>query len=162
SHFFQVDSCQSARSRGNTHYKMNSALYQNQCRIGNGILQSQAGLSEQKVGANGVCATPQATAQSEEMQAAVFSLMHRQTFGEFSVNSNVYWRRGQDLYLFNREKPEIYRNMHIGNNVGGEINGNYKSALGTTGIGVELRKEFLASNNLGQRERFLTQLFAEH
>jgi iron complex outermembrane receptor protein len=34
--------------------------------------------------------------------------------------------------------------------------------LGTTAIGVELRKEFLASNNLGSRERFVTQVFVEH
>ena len=60
------------------------------------------------------------------------------------------------MYLFNREKPEIYRNMHIGNNIGGEINGSYNSSLGTTGLGVELRKEFLASNNLGHRERLMT------
>lgn len=162
SHLFQVNSGQSEGYRHNTDYKINSAFYQNQYQLGNGTLQFQAGFSEKKFGANGFYASPQATEQYEEMQASVVSLMHRQKFGEFSVNSNVYWRRGQDLYLFNREKPEIYRNMHIGNNVGGEINGNYKSALGTTGIGVELRKEFLASNNLGQRERFLTQLFAEH
>src|SRR5690606_5869341 len=162
SHLFQGNSGQSEGYRHNTDYKINSAFYQNQYQLGNGTLQFQAGFSEKKFGANGFYASPQATEQYEEMQASVVSLMHRQNFGEFSVNSNVYWRRGQDLYLFNREKPEIYRNMHIGNNVGGEINGNYKSALGTTGIGVELRKEFLVSNNLGQRERFLTQLFAEH
>jgi iron complex outermembrane receptor protein len=31
--------------------------------------------------------------------------------------------------------------MHIGNNVGGEVNSSYQWGLGTTGIGVELRKE---------------------
>jgi iron complex outermembrane receptor protein len=57
------------------------------------------------------------------------------------LNSNVYWRRGQDMYLYDRWNPEIYRNMHIGNNVGGEVNSSYQWGLGTTGIGVELRKE---------------------
>lgn len=66
------------------------------------------------------------------------------------------------MYLFNRQKPEIYRNMHIGNNVGGEVNSAYEWGLGTTGIGVELRKEFLVSNNLGERNRFVSQVFFEH
>jgi len=66
------------------------------------------------------------------------------------------------MYLFNRQKPEIYRNMHIGNNVGGEVNSGYDWSLGTTGIGIELRKEFLASNNLGERNRFVSQVFFEH
>lgn len=66
------------------------------------------------------------------------------------------------MYLFVRNKPAVYRNMHIGNNVGGDVNASYKWALGTTGVGVELRKEFLASSNLGHRERFITQLYFEH
>ena len=162
SHLVQVNSGRSEGYRHNTDYRINNVFYQNQYQLGDGTLQFQAGFSEKKFGANGFYASPQATEQYEEMQASVVSLMHRQNFGEFNLNSNVYWRRGQDMYLFNREKPEIYRNMHIGNNVGGEINGSYKSTLGTTGVGLELRKEFLASNNLGQRERFSTQLFAEH
>jgi iron complex outermembrane receptor protein len=52
--------------------------------------------------------------------------------------------------------------MHIGNNVGGEVNSTYEWGLGTTGIGVELRKEFLVSNNLGERNRFVSQVFFEH
>jgi iron complex outermembrane receptor protein len=52
--------------------------------------------------------------------------------------------------------------MHIGNNVGVDISANFKSKLGITGIGADLRKEFLASNNLGSRERFVSQAFLEH
>jgi hypothetical protein len=52
--------------------------------------------------------------------------------------------------------------MHIGNNVGGEVNSSYQWGLGTTGIGVELRKELLVSSNLGERNRFVSQVFFEH
>ncbi|WP_284461874.1 TonB-dependent receptor, partial [Chryseobacterium sp.] len=55
-----------------------------------------------------------------------------------------------------------YRNMHIGNNVGGEVNSSYQWGLGTTGVGVELRKEFLVSSNLGNPNRFVSQVFFEH
>lgn len=52
--------------------------------------------------------------------------------------------------------------MHIGNNVGIDANVNYKSELGITGLGVDVRKEFLESNRLGSRERTVTNAFLEH
>ena len=159
SHFFQANSETSAGYRHNTDYKINNVFYQNQYKLENGNLRFQAGIQEKKFGANGFYASPSATEQYEETQASIVSLALDKKFENFNFNSNIYWRRGQDMYLFNRQKPEIYRNMHIGNNIGGEINGSYHSSLGTTGLGLELRKEFLASNNLGHRERFLTQVF---
>ncbi|MDO4763925.1 MAG: TonB-dependent receptor [Flavobacteriaceae bacterium] len=157
-----LNNSQSAGYRHNTDYAIRNAFYQNQIKIKNGSVQLQAGFSEKKFGANGFYASPKFTEQYEEVQASIVSLGYQQKFENFGINANAYWRRGQDMYLFNRNKPEIYRNMHIGNNIGGEINANYQSSLGRTGLGVELRKEFLVSNNLGKRDRFLTQVFFEH
>lgn len=162
SNSLQANSNSSQGYRYNTDFDIRNVFYQNQLNIKNGSLKMQAGFSEKKFGANGFYASPLATEQYEELQASIISVAHQQSFGKFKLNSNVYWRRGQDMYLFNRHKPEIYRNMHIGNNVGGEVNSSYTSGLGTTGLGVELRKEFLSSNNLGDRERFVTQVFFEH
>lgn len=162
SNLLQANSNSSEGYRHNTDFEMKNVFYQNQLKIKDGSIRLQAGISEKKFGANGFYSSPKATEQYEELQASIVSLAYQQSFGKFKLNSNVYWRRGQDMYLFNREKPEIYRNMHIGNNVGGEVNFSYTSNLGTTGLGVELRKEFLASNNLGHRERFVSQVFFEH
>lgn len=155
----------SASSQGyiyNTDYEIRNVFYQSKLNIKDGDLRLQAGFSEKKFGANGFYASKSATEQYEETQASVVSIAHQQKFGNLKLNSNVYWRRGQDMYLFNRAKPEIYRNMHIGNNAGGEVNSTYEWGLGTTGLGVELRKEFLVSNNLGNRNRFVSQVFFEH
>ncbi|MET3535160.1 TonB-dependent receptor plug domain-containing protein [Chryseobacterium limigenitum] len=162
SNSIQANSASSEGYMHNTDYEIRNVFYQSKLAIKDGDIKLQAGFSEKKFGANGFYSSPLATEQYEETQASVVSLAHQQTFGKFRLNSNVYWRRGQDMYLFNREKPEIYRNMHIGNNVGGEVNSSYQWGLGTTGIGVELRKEFLASNNLGNRNRFVSQVFFEH
>ncbi|ROH99652.1 TonB-dependent receptor plug domain-containing protein [Chryseobacterium daecheongense] len=162
SNSLQANSNSSQGYMHNTDYEIRNVFYQSKLNIKNGNVRLQAGFSEKKFGANGFYASPKATEQYEETQASVVSLAHQQTFGKLKLNSNVYWRRGQDMYLFNREKPEIYRNMHIGNNVGGEVNSSYSWGLGTTGLGVELRKEFLASNNLGDRNRFVSQVFFEH
>ncbi|MBW7674451.1 TonB-dependent receptor plug domain-containing protein [Chryseobacterium chendengshani] len=162
SNLLQANTNSSEGYRHNTDFEMRNVFYQNQLKIKDGSIRLQAGISEKKFGANGFYSSPNATEQYEELQASIVSLAYQQSFDKFKLNSNVYWRRGQDMYLFNREKPEIYRNMHIGNNVGGEVNSSYTSNLGTTGLGIELRKEFLASNNLGHRERFVSQVFFEH
>lgn len=155
----------SAASQGyiyNTDYEIRNVFYQSKLNIKDGNVRLQAGFSEKKFGANGFYASKAATEQYEETQASVVSLAHRQKFGNLKLSSNVYWRRGQDMYVFNRAKPEIYRNMHIGNNIGGEVNTAYEWGWGTTGVGVELRKEFLVSNNLGNPNRFVSQVFFEH
>ncbi|SDH90548.1 iron complex outermembrane recepter protein [Chryseobacterium taeanense] len=162
SNSLQVNSSASQGYMHNTDYEIRNIFYQSKLNIKDGNIRLQAGFSEKKFGANGFYASKAATEQYEETQASVISVSHQQQFGSLKLNSNVYWRRGQDMYLYNREKPEIYRNMHIGNNVGGEVNSAYNWGLGTTGIGVELRKEFLASNNLGERNRFVSQVFFEH
>ena len=141
---------------------MRNFFYQNKLKLNDGSLSLQAGFSEKKFGANGFYASPAAINQYEEAQASVVSLQYQQRFGKLSFNSNVYWRRGQDMYLFIRENPSYYRNMHIGNNVGGTVNATYESSLGTTGIGVDYRKEYLVSSNLGDRERDVTQVFFDH
>lgn len=159
---FQINRGGSEGYRHNTDYTISNIFYQNKLSLKNGSVNIQGGFSEKKFGANGFYASPKATEQYEETQASVVSIGHEQRFGNFNLNSTISWRRGQDMYLFNRQKPEIYRNMHVGNNFGGEINGSYTSSLGTTGLGVELRKEFLSSNNLGKRERFISQVFMMH
>ena len=162
SNFIQVNSNNSDGYRYNTDYKINNIFYQNRYKIENGNVNFQAGIQEKKFGANGFYATPAAKDQYEETQASIVSLGIDKNYEKWGLNSAVYWRRGQDMYEYIRNKPEIYRNMHIGNNFGAELNGSYRSDLGTTGLGLELRKEFLASNNLGHRERFVTQVFFEH
>ncbi|MCE4064383.1 TonB-dependent receptor [Chryseobacterium gleum] len=158
----QANSASSEGYMFNTDYEIRNVFYQGKLNIKNGDVKVQAGFSEKKFGANGFYASSSATKQYEETQASIVSVAHQQTFGKLKLNSNVYWRRGQDMYLYNRWDPDFYRNMHIGNNVGGEVNSSYQWGLGTTGVGVELRKEFLASSNLGDRNRFVSQVFFEH
>ncbi len=161
-HLIQLGTRGSEGYRHNTDFTGRNAFYQGSLPLNKGQISLQAGFSERKFGANGFYATPLATEQYEETQASVLSLNWNQTLGKVELKSNVFWRRGQDLYLYDREDPDFYRNMHIGNNYGIEISAGARSSLGYSGLGVELREEDLSSNNLGNRNRFLTQVFFEH
>lgn len=162
---FQVSSGASHGYRYNTDYKIQNYFYQNKLKISNGSIGLQAGFSEKKFGSNGfygVPLSPNGINQYEEVQASVVSLQHQQKFDRFSINSSLYWRRGQDMYLYVRQNPSFFRNMHIGNNIGGMVNASYKSSLGVTSVGIDYRKELLSSNNLGERRRDVTQVFFDH
>ena len=161
--FIQVNNSESDGYRYNTDYKIKNIWYQNNLAIKDGNLKLMAGIQEKKFGANGFYASPAFTDQYEEVQVSLVSAIFEKKLSEnINFNAETYWRRAQDMYLFLRNNPSYYRNLHIGNNVGVDISANFKSKLGITGIGADLRKEFLASNNLGSRERFVSQAFLEH
>ncbi|TJY38130.1 TonB-dependent receptor plug domain-containing protein [Pontimicrobium aquaticum] len=118
--------------------------------------------TDRKFGANGFYASPSAINQYEETQSSLVGASSVYKKGNFTLKPRLYWKRNQDMYVFVRNNPSIYRNLHISNKVGGEVNISYKSNLGTTGFGVDIAKVYLSSNNLGNRDRFMTNMFLEH
>ncbi|MBF1097412.1 MAG: TonB-dependent receptor, partial [Riemerella sp.] len=116
----QANTAYSTGYRYNTDYQIRNVFYQNQLDIKNGKVGIQAGFSEKKFGSNGFYGS--SADQYEETQASIVSMAYRQKLGNWGLNANAYWRRGQDMYLWRRYNPAAYRNMHIGNNVGGQLN----------------------------------------
>jgi vitamin B12 transporter len=121
-----------------------------------------ASLSERKFGANGFYGIPTATQQYEETQASLVGFSTVIKNNNFTWKPRVYWRRNEDEYLFIRNNPSAYRNLHITNKVAAELNASYSSSIGTTGFGVEFSKYYIASNRLGDNQREIATLFLEH
>lgn len=121
-----------------------------------------ATLAERKFGANGFYATPAAKDQYEETQASLIGLTTTIQNKNLILKPKVYWRRNQDMYLYLRNDPTFYHNLHITNKIGGELDASYASNLGITGFGVEVAQVYIRSNNLGDNKRFMTNLFLEH
>lgn len=119
-------------------------------------------LSERKFGANGFYASPSAIDQYEETQTSLVGASTTFNGAQLSFTPRLYWRRNQDEYVFVRQDPSIYRNLHTTNKIGAEVNASYTSSYGITGFGVDLAQVYLSSNNLGKRERFMGTLFLEH
>lgn len=64
--------------------------------------------------------------------------------------------------MYIRDNPSVYRNLHITNKIGVETNASYTSNLGITGFGIDISRVFISSNNLGNRNRTMVNLFLEH
>src|SRR5690606_14701894 len=78
------------------------------------------------------------------------------------VDHRSYWRRNQDDYIFNKNNPTAYRNLHTNNTVGYEVNASIDSKAGITGMGIDINHLKLTSNNLGDHNRTVASLFLEH
>ena len=98
----------------------------------------------------------------EETQSSLLSVSSTFKNEKFKITPRVYWKRGQDIFLLKREDPSFYRNLHITNKVGVETNASYTSDLGVTGFGVDVSRVSISSNNLGDRNRTMANLFLEH
>ena len=118
--------------------------------------------TERKFGANGFYASPSAINQYEETQSSLVGVSTSFKSEKLTIKPRMYWRRNQDMYVFVRQNPSIYRNLHQTNKVGAEFNASYASNIGVTGFGVDVAKVYLSSNNLGKREREMVTMFLEH
>ena len=98
----------------------------------------------------------------EETQNSLLGVSTTFRTEKLKITPRIYWKRGQDIFLLKRDDPSFYRNLHITNKMGAEANASYTSDLGITGFGVDLSRVFISSNNLGNRNRTMANLFLEH
>lgn len=112
-------------------------------------------------GANGFYATPSATDQYEATQASLVSLQTKITKGNWIYTPSLFWKRNQDEYIYIRNNPGVYRNLHISNKVGAALMANYSSSWGMTGMGIDVSQVSIRSNNLGARDRSQLTAFVE-
>ena len=98
----------------------------------------------------------------EETQSSLLGASTTFRTEKLKITPRIYWKRGQDIFLLKRDDPSFYRNLHITNKVGVETNASYTSDLGITGFGVDFSRVFISSNNLGNRNRTMANLFLEH
>ncbi|WP_035805287.1 TonB-dependent receptor plug domain-containing protein [Lunatimonas lonarensis] len=100
--------------------------------------------------------------QWESIQTYLGAISHTYDARRLWVNTRAYWRRNEDEFRLYRENPAFFQNIHTTDVTALEINGRYQSKAGTSGFGLEGRSEQIDSNNLGNRERTLMGVFAEH
>ena len=118
--------------------------------------------SDRKFGANGFYASPDATDQYEETQGSLVGLNSIINKNNLIIKPKVYWRRNQDKYIYVRNNPSIYRNLHLNNKIATSLDFSLLSNFGITGLGFEYSKIYLRSNNLGNRNREISNVFIEH
>lgn len=161
SHFLQVSKQTSDGYRYNTDFDNTSLLCKNNFNLAKLPMSFIGIYKDRKFGANGFYATPEATEQYEEVQSSLFAFSTDWRQKDWTFESKISWRRNQDLYLYDRNAPQNYRNLHITNKLAAQFEASYFSNLGRTKMGIDIAEVWITSNNLGNHSRFTSTFFVE-
>ena len=162
-HTLYAETITSDGYRYNTDYDNQNYLWKSSWETDQEPIELLASFSNRRFGANGFYAKPENTDQYEATQSSLLGVSTSiQRSPSLRVQPKIYWKRGQDEYIFIRSNPSVYRNLHITNKLGGEVNTTWEHKLGTTGIGFELARVSIQSNNLGEHVRTLVHGYFEH
>ena len=160
-HTVYIERVSSDGYRYNTDYDNQNYFWKSSWETDQEPIELLASFNNRRFGANGFYASPTFTDQFEATQSSLLGLT-TSINGNWHIKPKLYWKRGQDEFILFKNDPSIYRNMHITNKLGAEVNATKKHALGTTGIGFELAHVSIQSNNLGEHARTLAHGYLEH
>lgn len=146
----------------NSDFKVSNVFYEGALELNdkNG-LNIMAAFSDRDFGANGFY-TNSFPDQWESVQTYLTALSHTYSADKVYLQGRAYWRRNLDEFRLRRNEPQFSTNNHTSDVFALEFNGRYDSQIGSTGLGIEGRKEQIDSNNLGERKRDFLGVFAEH
>lgn len=146
----------------NSDFRVSNLFYESGMDINSkNEFRMMAGFTERDFGANGFY-TPSFPDQWEATETYLASISHTYRSDRFHLQTRAYWRQNNDEFRLRRFEPSFYTNLHTSDVFALESNGTYQSKLGTTGFGLEGRKENIESTNLGERNRQFIGVFAEH
>jgi iron complex outermembrane receptor protein len=83
------------------------------------------------------------------------------SLGEFILSPKIFWRRNDDDFFLDQNRPDWNRNIHQTNSYGAEIQSSLKTQFGTTSFGGEIGNDQITSSNLGEHSRTRGGFFAE-
>ena len=145
----------------NSDYQVSNIFYEGGIELNEkNSIRGMLAYTDRTFGANGFY-TSAFPDQWESIQTSLVAISHTYQNGSFYFNTRGYWRQNQDEYRLRRNEPSFYQNNHTTDVFALEGNGSYQSKFGTTGFGIEARKEQIESNNLGAHDRTLYGLFLE-
>jgi iron complex outermembrane receptor protein len=164
SHIISASQDQGNGYRHNTAFNASRLFYQNHFDINaKNSIEATGGYIYNKFGANGFYSAPKDAESQETVQTALASIMYIYRPNEnVSIRPRISYRYNNDDYIFVRQNPSLYHNIHETNVLTGEIQSTIQVKNGTIGTGTEIRNEQINSTNLGERSRTNIGLYGEY
>ena len=148
--------------RYNTDYGNDFFFFKSEIKTKKNPIIITSGFTEKKFGANGFYASPSAVDQYEETQASFVGISTLFDSEKLLFRPKLYWRRGQDEYIYIRNNPSVYRNLHITNKIYLDFSFSKIFDSSRLNFGIDLSSSSISSNNLGKHNRFTTSLYADY
>ncbi|MEN8194335.1 MAG: TonB-dependent receptor [Bacteroidota bacterium] len=158
---FTFEKSRSDGYRENTEYDITNISYGAALTGKNSLIDFYLGYSDKDFGANSFY-TNMFPLQAEHTKTTFAKLSAE--FGTDSFNYSIkgYWRNNDDEFLLDKTDPDFYKNNHLTNIFGGELNLYLTSFLGKTNIGGEFVYDKIESSNLGGHNRDRKGIYIEH
>jgi iron complex outermembrane receptor protein len=147
--------------RTNTDFDIAAVSYRASLSLASGEADILAGHTDKSFGASGFY-SDQFPNQWEHTRTSLLLAGVRWTAGQFTFAPKAYWRKNQDDFVLDRERPEWYRNTHTSHCLGLEFQMSFVSRLGQTAWGGEVGQEKIESSRLGNHSRLRGGFFLEH
>ena len=148
--------------RYNTDYCNDFFFFKSEIKTKKNPIIITSGFTEKKFGANGFYASPSAVDQYEETQASFVGISTLFDSKKLLIRPKLYWRRGQDEYIYIRNNPSVYRNLHITNKIYLDFSFSKLFDSSRLNFGIDLSSSSISSNNLGKHNRFTSSLYADY
>ncbi|MCB0696580.1 MAG: TonB-dependent receptor [Chitinophagaceae bacterium] len=164
SHIISLSHDEGNGYRYNTGYNAYRLYYQNRININDkNSIEAMGGYINNDFGANAYYAAPVDAEATEKVQTALGSIKYTyKPSKKVSISPRVSYRYNNDDYIFVRQNPALYHNIHETNVLTGEVQSTIRLNKGIIGAGVEYRNEDINSTNLGKRQRNNLGIYAEY
>lgn len=162
--YIAISHSQSSGYRYNTAFENDKIFYQNTIDLGKRkSLSFLGGIVYNDFGANEFYAAPADKESKETVKTGIAGIAAILPLNSFwTLRPRISYRYNNDDYIFIRQNPDYYQNIHATNTLNAELNNTIYSAIGTFGLGMEFRNESINSNSLGKRSRINYGFFEEY
>lgn len=150
--------------RYNTAYNIQRIFYNNQIEISpTQTLAFTGGYIQNKFGASLFYAAPGDMESEETVQTALAGIKYTIALRPgIKLSPGISYRYNKDDYIYIRQNPGVYRNIHETGVVTGELHSSFDLKKGKLGAGIEVRQEQIVSNGLGKHQRNNVGMYAEY
>lgn len=162
SHIIHIGKLTSEGYRNNSDYDNSNYFIKSVFNKKEQPIEMIATFFDRNFGAENFYTTNPTFNEYEETQNSLIAFTTTFNNNKLKIKPRVYWKRNQDMFLLRRDEPSFFRNFHVTDKMGAEVNASYTSKAGVTGFGVDVSKIYIRSNNLGNRNRFMANMFLEH
>jgi len=145
----------SSRSDGYTHntdFKTVNVLTSSSLNLKNSRINFKAGFNNKNFGANSFYSTAFPD-EREHTRTLLVALKPEFYMGMFSVTPLLSWKKHNDDFILDFNRPGWNRNKHISNSLGLELPLTIQTGLGLLSFASKYEYETLQSTNLGNHER---------
>ncbi len=160
SHLATFSKRNSTSHRDNTEFDIVNVSYDANITAGPGPITFSARYTDKSFGAHQFYSV-NFPDEYEATETTFISSSAELNSGNFTFSPKLFWKRHEDDFILDRNRPDWYRNRHTTDMYGGELQASLTSSKTVVTVGGEIAGEEIESTNLDDHYRTRAGVFSE-